>query len=272
MRDVVVITGSGNGIGEALAKAFLKKGETVCGLDLNTAALQKVTDFANEKQLLFEAINLDITEQSGVEEFIAQLENSKRRIRIWIHSAGMPGLGDFQNQTEEDFDRVLDVNLLAVIRMTRRVLAHMEKNGFGQIVTLGSVSGFVPAPMMTAYSTSKHALVGFHRSMSLDLKLKGSPVKTLLVSPGFVKTDMIRMGQDKGFPEWLGPVLAEPEVIVKNILRAIEKEQDEILPTLNGKVIRALHLLAPKLVQRSSKLLLARSWKDILLNNLSTDL
>lgn len=262
----VVITGAASGIGKCLAEQFAKKSAHVYAVDLNKAKLLELQTWADQNDYAIEAIVADVTSTTEIQKFIEKLESKKVRIDTWINGAAISGLGEFQELTPEQFDRVMDVNLHSVVKSTRLALKHMQKNGFGWIINMASVAGFVPAPMMSAYNLTKHAIVGFTRSLQLEMKMTGSPVKMMLVSPGFVETEIINKGQEMGFPEWLSPILAKPEVVANDIIEALQSGKQEITPTLNGKVMMGINRFFPKLLGKNSRLLMTKNWKDLLLN------
>lgn len=255
MKDVIVITGGDSGIGAELIRLYKDQAASdntqVLSLDLKSG--------------------FDVCNQVQVDQEIARLEAAKMRIKLWINNAGMSGLGSFQKLSPDQFDRVLNVNLHAPINITRSLLKHMERNGFGHIVNIASVAGLVSAPMMSAYSASKAGLIAFHRSLALELKMKSSPVQMLLVCPGFVKTEMIQLGQDKGFPQWLSPLLSDAQSVANDIVKAVKNRKSELTPTFNGKLIKGLDKIIPGFAEKSSRALLARSLPDLLMNRLSLD-
>ena len=122
---------------------------------------------------------------------------------------------------------------------------------------------------MSAYVAAKHAVVGFTRALSAELELKGSPVSLLLVSPGFVDTRLIAKGESLGFPEWLSFMLSTPDAVADAVYRAMPTKRSEIVPTFNGKVMRRMYSLMPRSTVKSSRILLTKSWKDLVLNRYS---
>ncbi len=119
---------------------------------------------------------------------------------------------------------------------------------------------------MVTYVTTKHAVVGFTRALTEELRHKSSPVSLLLVSPGFVDTQILAKGEAFGFPDWLDFLLAKPETVAEAIYKAMPSRRTEIFPTFNGQMIRRMYGVLPKTTLRSCKVLFAKSWKDALLN------
>jgi short-subunit dehydrogenase len=196
---------------------------------------------------------------------LAEITKKTPAIHFWINNAGVSGLGDFMEKPLEDFDHTLKINLSGVVIGTRLALEHMEKLGQGTIVNVASVAGHISAPYLTAYSASKHAVVGFTRALRQEMKLKDCPIKLLLVSPGFVDTQMIERGTQAGFPNWLSSLLSTPENVADEMLNGIVQNREEIFPTLNGKALLKMYRLFPNLTSHSSRLLLSKSLKDLVL-------
>jgi short-subunit dehydrogenase len=190
----------------------------------------------------------------------------EQHLDLWINNAGIAGLGGFRELPISSFDHVINVNLHGLAYGTYLALETMESQGSGTIVNIASVAGHVPAPYMAAYVASKHAVVGFTRSVRRELKFGDSAVKMVLVSPGFVKTDMIQNHASLKFPEWLQWSLSTPDAVAKAIIKGIRAGKEELTPTLNGQFMRRLHQVLPEATERSSKLILAGSLKDAFLN------
>jgi short-subunit dehydrogenase len=263
---VVVVTGAGAGIGRALVQELAARDADVWALDIARESLDSLVLEMKKTGAAVRPVRCDVTAPRALDEAASQVAAVHKRIDYWVNNAGVAGLGGFLETSAEDFERVLDINLRAVVRGTRAALKIMEEAGGGKIVNMASVAGHLPAPYMSAYNASKFGVVGFSRALQEELRLKGSPVKMLLVSPGFVDTGIIARGAELGFPEWMTFLLSTPEKVAKEIVRGMASEREEIFPTLNGRLIRRMHKVFPTLTVRSSKLLLTRSFKDALLN------
>ncbi len=264
--QTVVVTGAGAGIGRALALRYAAAQATVYAVDVDSSALARLKDEAEKYNHEIVPQQGDVTDRAGMREIRDRIMAQKKRLDVWVNNAGVAGIGAFLEVTPEAFERVLAINLTAVIDGTRLALETMEHCGHGRIVNMASIAGHLPAPFMSAYNASKHGVVGFSRSLQAELRLRQSPVSLLLVSPGFVDTAIIAKGTHLGFPEWLGFLLSKPDDVAKAVVGATRSSKDEIYPTLNGKLMKSLYKLAPSLTVRSSRMLLAKSLKDLLLN------
>jgi short-subunit dehydrogenase len=232
MDKVVAITGVAGGIGTALALEFLKRGFEVVGLDLAESGPQGVKYF-----------QCDLTDDEAAAKVFEQVKKEFPGIGYWINNAGIARLGDFKEVSQKDFDLVMAVNFRAQVTATRFWLAHFEKEGRGMIVNQASAAGIVPAGEMSSYVASKHAVVGFTRSLKLELDMRKSPVKLSLVIPGFVETAIMGIGTASGFPEKLRYLISTPESCAKEIADGVLAGMSEITPTISGKVMTSLYRL-----------------------------
>ena len=149
----------------------------------------------------------------------------------------------FQNETQKQFDRVMKINFDAPMRSDEKAYPDNGGEGKGIIVNISSVAGLISAPILSSYCVSKFAFVGLSESVQQELELKKSPVKLILVCPGFIKTELIKLGQEQGFPEHLKPFLSNSDRAVKKIIAGIEKNESFIDPTMNGKSFKRLIVL-----------------------------
>ena len=265
INKVVVVPGAAGGIGTCLVKELLDLGATVWGLDLDEAALQRLSETHRKFGRTFFYKPTDVSSESVLKKTRDEILSQSKEIHVWINNAGISGLGDFQSSTQEGFERVIQINLNGVVLGTRLALERMEHVGFGTIVNVASIAGHLAAPYLSAYCASKHGVVGFTRSLREELSLKHSPVKIVLVSPGFVDTKIIEKGTDHGFPDWLNFLLSTPAATAKEIVTALVHDKEEVIPTLNGKLMFAAHRIFPRTTLKGSKVLLSKSFKDLLL-------
>jgi NAD(P)-dependent dehydrogenase (short-subunit alcohol dehydrogenase family) len=266
---IVVVTGAAGGIGRCLCERLLAEGATVCAWDIR--GLEPLLEKARQQAWDLYSQRIDVTQSTDVENAAREAVQRHRRIDYWFNNAGVAGLGGFLDTSADAFDKVVAINFRAVVLGTRVALKEFETLGAGTIINMASVAGHVAAPYMTAYSATKHAVVGFTRALQQELRLRDSPVKLFLVSPGFVDTDLIARGQRLGFPEWLSWALATPEKVVSEMLRAMARGKTEIFPTWNGRLMLHAHRLFPEATRRSSRLLLVRQLKDLVLNRYTVD-
>lgn len=261
-----VVTGAASGIGRELVKRLLSFQAVVWAVDVDEGQLRSLDDEAKRYGASLFTSVLDVTDFSAVRDFIKEVQSKSRRIDIWINNAGIQKVGALTDQDPVFFDAVMSVNFGSVVSICRELVKVMEAQGEGTILNMASVAGHVPAPFMSAYVASKHAVVGFTRSLRAELELLKSPVRCVMASPGFVDTAIIEKGAHSGFPEWLSWLLSKPDTCALEILEGLVKGKNEIDPTINGKAMTAAFKLLPQLTVKSSRVLLTRSLSDVLFN------
>lgn len=266
---VVVVTGAAGGIGKNLVNQFAREGATVCGWDLSEAGLETLKTHGQKEGVEILTHKVDVTDENQLKAARDAVIAKHGGIDVWVNNAGISGAGDFENNSVADFSKVLAINLVAVMTGTHLALQVMETRGTGLVVNIASVAGLVPCPFLTAYSASKHGVVGFTRALRQELALKSSTIRLLLVCPGFVETEMLAKGTKYGFPEWLGWVPGSPADVAAAVVQGVRKEREEIFPTMNGKVLARLNRHFPGVFSSGQRLLLSKSLKDYFFNRLS---
>lgn len=177
---VIVITGASSGIGEATARLLAQKGYRVF------AGARRVPQEPLPPNLEFGA--LDVTSEASVTAFIDWVLSEAGRIDVLINNAGVSLLGPVENTSIHEAQALFDVNVFGPLRMMRAVLPSMRQARQGLIINLSSVLGFLPAPFMGLYASSKHALEGM--SESLDHEVREFNVRVVLVQPSFTNTNL----------------------------------------------------------------------------------
>lgn len=184
-----VVTGASTGIGRATARALAAEGLTV------HAGVRSEDDASSVKEDGLTPLLLDVTEVESVEAAVAEVtEASGGRLDVLVNNAGIAVPNPIEALTDEDLFRQLDVNVLGVHRVTRRLLpAIIEARG--RVVQISSISGRVAAPFLGAYATSKFALEGYSDALRREVAPFG--VHVALVEPGQVATPI----WDKSIPD-----------------------------------------------------------------------
>jgi short-subunit dehydrogenase len=193
----------------------------------------------------------DVADRAAVEEMAARILERHPAIHLLVNNAGMPARGTFLAVDPELIERVMQVNYLGGVWMTRALLPGLRWAGAGagaHVVNVVSVSGTTAFAPAGAYAASKHAQLAFSRS--LGATLRGSGVAVHAVLPGFVETE--------GFPQkgvlkspLLGRFVIQPPRVAKAIVDAVEKGKREItVPWFPYRQTSILQALAPGLMAR----------------------
>ena len=188
---VAVVTGGTRGIGYAVVKKFLEAGASValCGSKPATAnaALGKLLFELPEAKIL--AIAPDLTDSSSVENAFNEVLARFGRFDILVNNAGISQALPLNDYTDEEMDRILDINLKAVFVCSRAAARLMEASGGGVILNTSSVVSLYGQPSGCLYPTTKFAVNGLTKSLSRELAPRG--IRVNAVAPGVTRTDML---------------------------------------------------------------------------------
>ena len=187
-KRLAVVTGAARGIGRAIVLELLKQGRIVAGLDLNAVQLEELVAVC--KQQGHEVITkcIDITNSEKLTALLEELANQFGGIGILVNNAGITRDKLMIQMDDEDFDKVINVNLRAAFVATRVAARSMIRNKFGRIVSISSVAGVIGQAGSTNYAASKAGLIGFTQSVARELASRGITANAL--APGFIETDM----------------------------------------------------------------------------------
>lgn len=264
-NETVVITGAAGGFGAELVKLFCHKGARIIALDLSAPALKKLKSVLEGSGFDITTRVCDVTKPGHFDDLSRTLEKSGMAPIVWINNAGISYPEAFSQSPAERFQKVMDVNLNGVIYGTRTALKLMQKYGRGTIVNVASASGHLPSPFLVSYSTAKHGVVGFTRSLQLELYQQASPVKLCLVSPGFADTAIMKTNAEFKVPKILKWSVGTAKSVAKEIVTAVIKGKDEIYPGLSGTAMLALYKYTPKSIFRfTSRFFTARNFKEMI--------
>ena len=196
---VCLITGAGQGIGEATALKFAREGAVVIACDLKQEQVDAVAQACRAAGTQAEGQVMDVTNRAQVDAVVAQVMAAHGRIDVLVNNAGITQDARLQKMTLEQFDRVIDVNLRGVFHCAQAVAGHMTQQGSGVILNASSVVGLYGNFGQTNYAATKFGVIGFTKTWARELSPKG--VRVNAVAPGFIKTPMIATVPDKVLDE-----------------------------------------------------------------------
>jgi NAD(P)-dependent dehydrogenase (short-subunit alcohol dehydrogenase family) len=191
MSRVVMVTGAASGIGAGLASHFVSLGDRVIALDMDSGGLTSLADRLASPNLMLEFA--DVTDDTQVERALVESTVRFGHPEILVNNAGTTGgpQATTLHETPPDVvDRVVNVNLRAVIRLTAAVLPAMLERRRGVIVNIASVAGLVAFPARAAYSITKAAVIQVTRTIAVDYGHQG--IRSIALCPGMIDTPMTR--------------------------------------------------------------------------------
>jgi len=187
-KRLAVVTGAARGIGKAVVFELLKQGRIVAGLDLLEEQLVKLEKEAKEAGYDVLTRCVDITETQKFVEVLESLASEHGGIGILVNNAGITRDNLLLRMSDEDFDKVIEVNLRAAFVAMRTASRSMVHNKFGRIINLSSVSGVMGNAGQANYSASKAGLIGITKTIARELARK--QITANCVAPGFIATEM----------------------------------------------------------------------------------
>jgi 3-oxoacyl-[acyl-carrier protein] reductase len=189
-KRLAVVTGAARGIGRAIVFELLKQGRIVAGIDIIEEQLKDLERAAKEAG--FEVLTrcVDITQTEKFTEVLESLASDFGGIGILVNNAGITKDNLLIRMTDEEFDKVIAVNLRAAFVAIRAASKSMLRNKFGRIINISSVSGVMGNAGQANYSASKAGLIGLAKTTARELAKKN--VTANCIAPGFIDTEMAR--------------------------------------------------------------------------------
>ena len=270
---VVVITGAASGFGRAFAEGLAKKGANLVLSDIDKTKLTEVCDGIEKTGGKVRGVVLDVRKKKETAEFIQNAYALENRLDYVFANAGIGVFGEAHLLEDDEWDRVIDVNVWGVVHTARPAYRLMVKQGFGHLVNTASLAGLVEAPFLAPYALSKHAVVGLTKTMRVEAASKGVRVSALC--PGAVKTPILTGGAHGGtiYPgftperalEWwkrLGPIM-ELEDFTREALEGVEKNEGIIvLPKRSHVMKKVLDVLPDSIGELAARKIYESSLKD----------
>ncbi|MDD1504212.1 3-ketoacyl-ACP reductase [Lysinibacillus sp. NPDC095746] len=197
---VALITGAGRGIGRATAVAFAQEGIHVGLVGRTLENLQQVAEELKQYDVKVAIAVANVADLDSITKAVESIRGELGAIDILVNNAGISKFGNFMDLTPEEWTNIIDVNVKGVYYTTRAVLPEMLERNTGDIINISSTAGQKGAPITSAYSASKAAVIGLSESLMLEVRKKNIRVTTL--TPSTVATDMaVELNLTDGNPE-----------------------------------------------------------------------
>jgi hypothetical protein len=248
-NKVAAITGASSGIGAVTAKMMAERGATVL---LMARSEDKLAELSRQLPGTSDAFILDVGSAESVERVFREALARHGRIDVLVNNAGF-GMFKWVQDTElADFERMMNVNYMGVVRCTKAVLPSMLSAGSGHIVNVASLAGKIATAKSAGYSASKHAVIGFTNSLRQELAGKG--IRVTAINPGPVDTPFFDIADPSGgYVSRIRALMLKPEQVARSIVRAVEAGRPEAdLPKIASFGVKLFHLF-PRTFARAGR-------------------
>jgi len=188
---VAFITGASRGIGKAIALTLSKAGADIAGIDLNLdelkSSMKMIEDTTGRKAI---AVQSDVADSSSVEKGVEETIRVLGRIDILVNNAGITKDNILLRMKDEEWDKVIKINLTGTFNCTKAIIKGMVKQRSGRIISIASVVGAMGNVGQANYAASKAGIIGFTKSIAREYANRG--ITANAVAPGFIETEMTK--------------------------------------------------------------------------------
>lgn len=235
----IFITGGASGLGRALALRYARAGYTVCIADLND---ERGESTRQELVALGSAAiyrHVDVTRESDLQTVADELVSLWGGVDIVINNAGVANAGAIEDVSIADWEWIIDINLLGVVRGCKVFTPIMKRQGSGHLVNIASMAGLLDVPRMAAYNVTKAAVVSL--SETLDQELCNDGIKVSVVCPSFFQTNLgeTLRTSDPGMRKMMNTLLSRGKLtadeVADTVFRSVADGKVHILPHVAGE-------------------------------------
>ena len=196
-----IITGATRGIGRGIANTFADHGANVLFTFSSSSDLAKeIENELSNKDVVVKGFKSDASNYQDCQNLVDQITKEFPVIDILINNAGITRDNLLMRMQEEDFDKVIEINLKSVFNMTKAIQRTMLKQRFGSIINMSSVVGVKGNAGQSNYAASKAGIIGFSKSIALELGSRN--IRCNVIAPGFIETEMTEVLDEKVVQEW----------------------------------------------------------------------
>jgi NAD(P)-dependent dehydrogenase (short-subunit alcohol dehydrogenase family) len=251
----IFITGGASGLGQAIALRYARAGWRVCIADVNDArgaeTLKTLTSLTQHAH----SLRCDVTREEDLRAAAEWLSSNWGGVDVVVNNAGVAQAGAIEEVSLDDWQWIIDINLLGVVRGCKVFTPLFKRQGHGYFVNVASMAGLLDAPMMSSYNATKAAVVSL--SETLHNELADNRIGVSVVCPSFFKTNLTESlrTSNPGLRMVMGKLLERSPItaddIADQIFRAVQQRDFYILPHAEGRQAWLMKRLLPRGVYAS---------------------
>jgi len=247
-HKVAIVTGGASGIGKALCEELGRRGAVVVVADIHAQGAAEVAAAISAAGARARPATLDVSRAENVRSLVRETAAEHGRLDYMFNNAGIALLGEVRHMSDEQWQRILDINLLGVLHGTLAAYSLMVGQGSGHIVNTASHAGLHPMPGTTFYAAAKHAVVG----LSTSLRAEGADlgVKVSVICPGPVRTAIfdqavVVKARRDFFSRWPSFMMVDPAKAANVILEGVARNRSIIIFPLHARILWWLNRIHP---------------------------
>lgn len=251
-RETALITGASGGIGLELAQVFAEHGFDLIVVARREAELEALAGRCREAHgVRVHVLPMDLLVPGAPEKLVQQLEDDGLEVDVLVNNAGLMDMGAFAEIDVGRHERLLQLNVVVLTSLARRLLPAMIERGSGRILNIASTSAFQPVPSMALYAASKGFVLSLSESLSEELKETGVTVTALC--PGITKTDMYERAQDQHamVQNVPGLFLSDVKEVAREGYEACVAGRAVVVPGLPNRLVASAVQLYPRWLVRT---------------------
>ena len=246
-NDYVLITGGSSGIGYELAKLFKKDGYNLMLVARDKKKLKDISDKLNNKKDKIITLDIDLSKEDEIDKLIKYINDNKININILVNNAGIGSFGDFSEIDWDIEDKLIDINIKALTKLTKYFLPKMMEKKSGGILNVASTAAFTSGPRMATYYASKAYVLNLTEAIYEETKDYG--IKISCLCPGPVRTSFqSKAGINKS--EKAKKYLMDANIVAKVGYDEFKKGKVIIIPGFKNKILVNANKLLPRFISR----------------------
>jgi NAD(P)-dependent dehydrogenase (short-subunit alcohol dehydrogenase family) len=263
-EQVVVVFGASSGIGRETAIQFARRGAKVVvaarGDEGLKTLVESIRNFGGQATWQ----KADVLDFDQVQSVADRAVAEYGRLDTWVHCAAVSIYAKFEDTTPQEFKQVIEVNLVGQAYGAMAALPHLKREGRGALIHISSVEARRSLPLQSAYTSSKHGIIGFLDALRMELAHEGIPISVTNVMPSGINTPLFNNARTKlGVKPMPAPPIYHPQVVAEVILYAAENPTRDIYAGGAGRMMASLQKLSPALLD---KMLIKSAFKGQMTN------